>query len=85
MQQHFEQFVGKERRLERMFMGISETELLRFDCVNLVSLQGQCRAQFRLIYLFQTYQISFRPVISKDEKHQYMLRNRLEMLQSCVF
>ena len=35
MQQHFEQFMG--RRQERKFFGISEIELLRFDCVNLFS------------------------------------------------
>ena len=39
MQQHFEQIVGKQRRLERKFFGISEAELLRFDCVNLFSLK----------------------------------------------
>ena len=49
-----EQYVGKQRRLERKFcfFGISEAELLRFYCVNLFSLQGQCRAQFRLIIFF---------------------------------
>ena len=52
MQQHFEHFIGKQRRLERKFLRISEAELLRFDCVNLFYLQGQCRAVFRFIYDF---------------------------------
>ena len=52
MQQHFEQFVGKERRLEGKYLGISETEPLRFDCLNQFYPQGQCRAQFSLIYEF---------------------------------
>ena len=43
----FEQFVGKQRRLERKFLGISEAELLRFDCGGLFSIQGR----FRLINL----------------------------------
>ena len=34
MQHFFEQFVGKQRRLEGKYLGISEAELLRFDCVN---------------------------------------------------
>ena len=37
MQQHFEQFVGNQRRLERKCFGISEAELQRFDCVNVSS------------------------------------------------
>ena len=32
-----------------------------FDCVNLLSIQGQCRAQFGLLFL-KIYQISSRPV-----------------------
>ena len=34
MQQYFEPFVGKQRRLEEKYLGISEAEPLRFDCVN---------------------------------------------------
>ena len=49
MQQHFEQFVAKQRRLERK----SEVELLRFDSENRLSLQGQFRAQFKLIYAIE--------------------------------
>ena len=52
MQQLFEQFVGKQRRLERQLLNISEAELLRFDRVSPFSLQGQCMAQFILIYVF---------------------------------
>ena len=48
---HFEQLMGKQRRLESKCLGISDAELLRFDCVNLFFLQGQGRAQFRLIYV----------------------------------
>ena len=52
MQQYFEQFMGEQRRLERkFFFSISESKLLRFDCVNLLSLQEQSRAQFRSIYV----------------------------------
>ena len=50
MQQHFEQCLGKQRGLERIF-GISEADLLRFNCINLLSPQGQCREQFKLIYV----------------------------------
>ena len=56
MQQHLKQFVEKERRLESKFVGISEAEKLRFDCLNLFSLQGQCRAQFRFM-LFRHIEI----------------------------
>ena len=52
MQQHVEQFVAKQRILERKISGISKAELLKFDCVNRFFSQGQCRAQFRLIYVF---------------------------------
>ena len=51
MQLHFEQFVGKQRRLERKFLCISDAELLRFDRVNVLALQGQGKAQLRLIYV----------------------------------
>ena len=57
MQHHFEQFMGKQRRLEGKYFGVSEAKPLRFDCVN------QSRAQFSLIYEFKTYRISSRPVI----------------------
>ena len=43
MQQYFEQFVGKQSRLEGNYLGISEAEPLRFDCVNQFSPQGQYR------------------------------------------
>ena len=52
MQQHFEQFDGIQRRLEGKYLGISEPERLRFDCVNQCSPQGQCMAQFSFIYEF---------------------------------
>ena len=52
MQQHFEQFVGKQRRVEGTYWCISEAEQLRFDCVNQISPQEQCKAQFSLIYEF---------------------------------
>ena len=39
MQQHFKQCVWKQRRLKRKCFGISEAELLRFDSINIVSLQ----------------------------------------------
>ena len=55
IQQHFEQVVGKQRRLEGKYFGISEGEPLRFDCVNQFSPKGQCRAHFSLIYEFKTY------------------------------
>ena len=37
MQRHFEQFVGKQIRQEGKYLGISEAEPLRFDCVNQLS------------------------------------------------
>ena len=40
MQQHFEQFVGKQRRLEGKYLGISEAEPQRYDCVNQFSHKG---------------------------------------------
>ena len=52
MQQHFEQFVGKHRRLEGKYLGISEAEPLRFDFVNQFSVKGHCMAQVSLIYEF---------------------------------
>ena len=52
IQQNFEQFVGKQRRLEGKYLGISEAGPLRFDRVNQFSPQGQCRVQFSLIYEF---------------------------------
>ena len=64
MQQQFEQFAGKQRRLEFFFFGgggdISKAELLRLDCVNLCSLQGQFRVQFILIFVVR--HIKFRLV-----------------------
>ena len=42
MNQHFEQFVGKQR-LEGKYLGISEAEPLRLDYVNQFSQQGQCK------------------------------------------
>ena len=52
MQQHFEQFVRKERRIEGMNLGISEAEPLKFDCGNQFSPQGQCKTQVSLICEF---------------------------------
>ena len=73
MQQYFEQCVGKQRRLERKRLGISEAEIMRFDCVNRFPLQGLCRAQFKLSCVFQTYRISSCPVklkkAKKEQKH----------------
>ena len=43
MQQHFKQFVGKQRGPEGKNLGISEAEPLRFDCVNQFSLGELCR------------------------------------------
>ena len=63
MQQHCEQVVGKQRTREGKYLGIFEAEPLKFDCVNQFSPQGQCRAQFSLIYEFLTYRISVRMVI----------------------
>ena len=40
------------KKTKTKFFGISEAKLLTFDCVNLFSLQGQCRVQFRLISVF---------------------------------
>ena len=34
MQQHFEHLLGKQRSQERKYLGISEAEPLRCDCVN---------------------------------------------------
>ena len=39
MQQHVEKFVGKQRRLEGKYLGISKAEPLKFDCVNQFSLE----------------------------------------------
>ena len=50
MQQYFEQFMGKQRRLEGKYFGIFEADPLRFDCVNQFSPQEQRKAQFSLIY-----------------------------------
>ena len=52
MQQHFEQFMGKQRRLDGKYLGISEAEPLRLDCVNQFSPRGQRRAQSNLIHEF---------------------------------
>ena len=52
MQQHFEQFVRKHRRLAGTILGISEAEPQKFDCVNQFFPQGQCREKFSLIYEF---------------------------------
>ena len=49
--QHFEQFVGKQR-LEGKYLGISEAEPLRLGCVNQFPPKGQCRTQLSLIYEF---------------------------------
>ena len=56
MHQHFEQFVGKQRRLEGKYLGISEAEPLRFDCVNQFSLEELCRTQYSLKYFLKPYQ-----------------------------
>ena len=50
MQQYFEQFVGKQQRLESQFFCFSEAKRYTFDCVNLLSLQGQCMAQIDLCF-----------------------------------
>ena len=49
MQQHCEQFVGKQRRQEGKYLGISEAEPLVYN-VNQFSPQGQHRSQFSVIY-----------------------------------
>ena len=58
----FRTICGKTKKT-RKFLCISEAELLRFDCVNQVSLQRHYRAQLRLI-CFLAYRSSSRPVIS---------------------
>ena len=34
MQQHFKQFVGETKKTSKKVFGISEAELLKFDCVS---------------------------------------------------
>ena len=60
MQQYFEKFVGKQRRLEGKHLGISEAEPLRFDCVNQFSLEELCRTQYSLKYFSKPYRPSDR-------------------------
>ena len=80
MHRYFEQFVGKQRRLERKCFGISEAQLLSFDCVNLFSLQGQCRTQLRLIHVILRH-IEFRLVHWNLKKtNLYSLINSLTLL-----
>ena len=50
------------KKTRRKCFGISEAELPRFVCVNIFSLQGQSRAQFRLIYVIVFRYIKFRIV-----------------------
>ena len=60
MQQHFERFVGKQRRLEEKYFGISEAQPLGFDCVNPFSLEELCRKQCTLKYFSKQYRPSYR-------------------------
>ena len=64
--------MGKQRKLEGNYFGISETKLLRFYCVHQLSLQGQCRAQLKLIYEAQTHRISSCPVIPDISGNPYL-------------
>ena len=58
MQQHFEQVVGKHRILEGKYLGNSEAEPLRLDCVNQLSLEELCRTQYSLKYFSKPYRPS---------------------------
>ena len=59
-QQHFEQFVGKQRRLEGKYLGISEAEPLRFDCVNQLSLEELCRTGYSFKYFSKPYRVGVK-------------------------
>ena len=43
-----------------MYLGIFETEPLRFDCVNLISLDELCITQYSLKYCSKSYRPSDR-------------------------
>ena len=60
MQQDFEQYVGKQRRLEGKYLGIAEAEPLRFVCVNQFSLEELCRTPYSLKYFSKPYRPSHR-------------------------
>ena len=57
MQRHFEQNVGKQRRLslEGKYLDISEAEPLRFDCVHQILLEKLCRTLYWLKYFSKPY------------------------------
>ena len=47
----FRTICGETKKTWKKVFGISEVELLKFDCVNPFFLQGQCKTQFDLCFL----------------------------------
>ena len=55
MQQHFEQFVGKQRRVELQSVGNFVAKTVLVESANHVSLEQLCRTQYSLKYFLKPY------------------------------
>ena len=60
MQQHFEQFVGKQRRVELKSVGNSVAKTMLVESANHFSLEELCRTQYGLKYFSKPYRPSGR-------------------------
>ena len=58
MQQHFEQFVGKQKRIELKFVGHLEAKTVLDESANQFSLKELCRTQYSLKYFSKPYRPS---------------------------
>ena len=55
MKQHFEQFVGKQRRVELKSVGNFVAKTVLVESANQFSLEELCRTQYSLKYFFRSH------------------------------
>ena len=60
IQQHFEQCLGKQRRVELKFVGIFVGKTVLVESANQFSLEELCRTQYSLKYFSKPYRPSDR-------------------------